>query len=298
MRIDIIGAGAVGLLLASFMAEGDTKVRLITKEETVTQPYDMMQLTRTNVDNTLAKFQVERTTSLCDEADLIIIAVKYGQLQGIYQQLMNIDPTIPLLFIQNGLAHYEEVRQLKQHHIAFSSIQFGAQKLSHNHVAHKGLGVMKIAVAKGEVDKFFIFKKLSTECFPIEFELDAEKMLMEKALLNCFINPLTAILQVTNGQLVEQNYAFQLLKNLYNEIITTFPSYAKTFQFEQVVALCERTAQNTSSMLADRLAGRQTEIDTIAKPIIKKAQAQNRQMPVLQTLYMLVKAFEESGEKM
>ena len=51
-------------------------------------------------------------------------------------------------------------------------------------------------------------------------------------------------------------------------------------------------------MLADRLARRETEVETIVAPILRKAAQQQQSMPVLQTVYLLVKALEESGEKM
>jgi 2-dehydropantoate 2-reductase len=295
MRIEIIGAGAVGLFLASFYAENGVSIRFITKESMQTSD---VQINRTNIDGSMSSFQVEYASTIRTNTDLIIVAVKYRQLDAVYKQLASIDPTIPLLFVQNGVAHYDEAMQLTQQHIAFSSIQFGAQKLNVHHVAHKGIGAMKLAVAKGDTSHFASLSLFSTELLPVLWEEDAEAMLLEKALLNCFINPITAILQVKNGQLVTENNTFQLLKNLYNEIITTFPQYANTFRFEQVVALCEKTADNTSSMLADRQAGRKTEIDTIVGAILKKAHTENKQMPILHTLYMLVKAFEESGDTM
>lgn len=295
MRIEIIGAGAVGLLVASFLVEQQVDVMFVTRRQLPKE----QKIMRTNSDGTLTdNLHVSVATELSDEADLIIVAVKYGDLQDVYAQLKMSDVTIPVLFVQNGLAHYEEALQLPQQHIAFSSVQFGAQKLEAFHVAHKGIGVMKLAVGRGDERLFQPLLNYAQQQLPITFEVDAEAMLLEKALLNCFINPLTAILQVKNGQLIAENNAFQLLKNLYNEITTVFPHYGKTFQFEQVVALCEKTAENTSSMLADCLAGRATEADTIVAPILKKAAQQNQSMPVLQTLYLLVKALEESGEKM
>ncbi|MGN7477228.1 ketopantoate reductase family protein [Solibacillus silvestris] len=297
MRIEIIGAGAVGLLVASYFAEKEMDVHIVGKpsEQRV---YTDLQIKRTNIDHSVTSVQVKYIPAVSNEADLIIVAVKYGQLHEVYASIEHVGESIPVMFLQNGLAHYEEALKLRKRHIAFCSIQFGAQKIMANHVAHKGKGIMKVAAAKGDGEKFNFLKTLSSPQLPIIFERDAETMLMEKALLNCFINPLTAILQVKNGQLITENNTFQLLKSLYNEIITTFPQFEKTFQFEQVVALCERTAENTSSMLADRLANRKTEIDTIAGAILKKAGQNNKEMPILQTLYWLVKAFEESGEKM
>lgn len=297
MRIEIIGAGAVGLLVASYFAEKNMDIYIVGKPAEKTVCRDI-QIARTNLNQSVVTVNVKYISALSNGADLIIIAVKYGQLHEVYASMEQIKESIPLLFLQNGLAHYEEALALSKAHIAFSSIQFGALKLSQYHIAHKGEGVMKIAVAKGDHSKFDFLLELSSSKLPIVFEQDAEMMLMEKAPLNCFINPLTAILQVKNGQLISQSYTLQLLNKLYNELMTAFPHFKETFQFEQVVALCEKTAENTSSMLADRLANRKTEIDTIAGAILKKAEQNGKELPVLQTLYQLVKAFEESGEQL
>lgn len=298
MKIEIIGAGAVGLLVASFFADKQADVHLITRTEQQAAQLKENNLIRTNRDGTKSVFPIAAATVLSGDADIIVIAVKYGQLQDVYKQLQTVKHSTPILFLQNGLAHYDEVLQLAFHQIAFCSVQFGAQKINEYHVEHKGIGAIKVAVAKGERNNLAFLRSYSSKCFPIVFERDAEAMLLEKAWLNCFINPLTAILQVPNGKLIQQIDSFQLLKSLYNEMIVAFPQFAESFQFEQVVALCERTAENTSSMLADLLAGRKTEIETIVGAIIKKAQFENKQLPILQTLYLLVKALEESGEKM
>lgn len=296
MRIEIIGAGAVGLLLASYFTEKKMDVYIVGKPSKREVNTDFKYI-RTNLDQSVSTIQGKYISAVSNKADFIIVAVKYGQLHEVYASMEGVKNSIPVLFLQNGLAHYEEALALNMQHIAFSSIQFGAQKITATEVAHKGKGVMKVAVAKGDSGKFLFLENISSAQLPIVFEQDAEMMLMEKALLNCFINPLTAILKVKNGQLISDNSTFLLLKSLYNEIIFTFPQFEKTLQFEQVVTLCEQTAENKSSMLADRLANRRTEIDTIAGAVLKKAEQNNKKMPILQTLYLLVKAFEESGEK-
>lgn len=298
MKVEIIGAGAVGLLVASFLTEMQANVRMITRTEHQAKQLKENNLIRTNYDGTKSIFPINAATTLSSDADMIIVAVKYGQLQDVYRQLQLVKQCTPILFLQNGLAHYDEALQLAFHHIAFGSVQFGAQKMNPHHVAHKGIGLMKMAVARGEEHLFSSMAAYSSERFPIDFEQDAEAMLLEKAWLNCFINPLTAVLQVSNGKLVQQEDTFQIMENLYKEMIVAFPQFADSFRLEQVVALCERTAENISSMRADLLAGRKTEIDTIAGAIIKRAQMERKQLPILQTLYLLVKALEESGEQM
>ena len=87
---------------------------------------------------------------------------------------------------------------------------------------------------------------------------------------------------------------------LYQELTVAFPSICAQFPFGSVKALCEKTAANTSSMLADRLAGRKTEVETIVGAILEKAKRENKQIPTLRTLYEMIKAIEqiESGDKM
>jgi ketopantoate reductase (EC 1.1.1.169) len=51
-------------------------------------------------------------------------------------------------------------------------------------------------------------------------------------------------------------------------------------------------------MLADILHKRPTEIDTIVGAVLKRAAKRGKTLPILTTLYHLIVAIEESGEKM
>ncbi|MEK4228636.1 ketopantoate reductase family protein [Solibacillus sp. FSL H8-0538] len=298
MLIQIVGAGAVGMLMASFVAEAGLPVQLVVRRAQQAVIINKQGLVRQNIDGDAQQFQFRSTTRINNETGLIIVAVKYGQLSEVIENLHSVNEQIPILFLQNGLAHFEEGLRLPHQHIAYSSVQFGAQKLDDVTVVHRGIGAMKIAVARGEVGVFQFLEQLESRTLPIVFEANAEQMLLEKALLNCFINPLTAILQIKNGQLLQNSEALQLLQSLYNELRSAFPELTNLVSFEDVQQLCARTANNTSSMLADRLLGRRTEVDTIVGAVIKKAHNAGKQLPTLETLYCLVKAFEESGEKM
>jgi 2-dehydropantoate 2-reductase len=63
----------------------------------------------------------------------------------------------------------------------------------------------------------------------------------------------------------------------------------------KVYAVCEGTAQNTSSMLQDILRGKRTEIDAINGAIVEKAKALNINAPVNEMLTCLVKVIEARG---
>lgn len=297
MHIQIVGGGAIGLFVASLASAARWKVTLVTRTEQQAAELNNSQLLCEQLDGARVSYPVSATTRLREDC-LTIITVKYHQLPEIYQKLQRCSAEMPLLFMQNGLAHYEEALALPQQHLAFSSVQFGAEKLGAHHVAQRGAGVMKLAVARGEIEKFDKLHLLSSEAIHVQYEQHAEQMLFEKAILNCFINPLTAILQIKNGELIRNKEAFFLMQSLYNEIILTFPDVQELVSFADVQQLCEKTANNTSSMLADRLQHRKTEVETIVGAIIRRAESQQKVMPIAQTLYHLVKAFEESREGM
>lgn len=299
MTVQIIGGGAVGLLLASFFAEKGFAVDIVSQRPEQREAIHSQGLVRQGITGERKHFVIGVEDHVAEHPDLLVIALKYNGLAQLYPLLSGLPASVPLLFIQNGLAHYEEAMRLPQYHIAFGSAQFGAERESDHAVIHRGIGVLKLAVAHGDLKKFACVDELDSEVMPICYEEDAERMLLEKALLNCFINPLTAILKVKNGELLRNRHAYFLLEALYEELMAAFPQMQAQFPFSSVKALCEKTAANTSSMLADRLAGRKTEVDTIVGAVIKKAAASDRQIPTLNTLYELIKAFEqlESGDR-
>lgn len=300
MEIVIIGAGSVGMLVASFLSETNHQVKLIVRREEQASQLQKLGLVRKKLDGSSVntKIQVSSNLSNISKDSIIIIAVKYEQLKGIYEILNTLHPDTPLLFLQNGLAHLDEATKLQQHTIYFGSCQFGAERENDFTVIHRGQGVLKIALERGSRELLQFFSEIQSDEFSVTFEKNTEEMLFEKALLNCLVNPLTAILKVKNGELVENLHTYKILENLYNELMEVFPEQKAQLQFEDVKNLCLKTARNTSSMLGDILHQRPTEIETIVGEVLKRAEKRGKRIPTLNTLYMLVLAIEESGEKM
>lgn len=297
MNIYVVGAGSVGLLVASFFAE-KSHVTIVTRRENQKKIIVENGLVRKNLDGTEEKFSVSVSTNLenIPKDSMIFVTVKYGQLKTIYPMFTSVQKDIPIVFLQNGLAHFEEAFRLEQEHILFASCQFGAERENDHTVIHRGAGIVKIAMGRGNSQILQVVDSYSSEHFPIEMVDDAEQMLFEKALLNCFINPLTAILNMKNGQLIENPYTKNLLYTLYEELMNAFPEQKERFPYSSITYLCEKTAKNTSSMLSDRLKNQPTEVETIVGAIIKKAESRDKDVPTLKTIYQLLLALENDGE--
>lgn len=299
MKIAVIGAGAVGQLMASFFAESGLMVTLVSRRQEQVEELRANHLTRINVDGTKTVQKVAATTKLKELPlqDLIVIAVKYSQLHELYEQLSSLSKEVPLLFMQNGLAHFEEALKLAQKNIAFCTVSFGAQLIDSSTVQHRGVGVCKIALERGASGIFDRLLLLRNELFPIQLVDNAQQILFEKAVLNSLINPLTAVLQVKNGELVTNKQAFLIMQTIYQELMEAFEGIEETIPFSKVIDLCEQTANNTSSMLTDRIQGRKSEINTIVGVLLNKALKKGHYLPTLRTLYHQVLAIEECGER-
>jgi len=295
-KIVVIGAGSVGMLMASFLAE-HFEVTVIVRRKEQEEAIRKHGIIRRNLDGTVTETFVNVTSGYAEIAgdSLVIVAVKYTHLKDVLPQLEKLSIDMPILFVQNGLAHFEEALKLPQKSIGFGSCQFGAQKENDHTVIHRGVGVLKLAVGRGNHEAYQSLLDVKNGLFPVQWVDDAETMLLEKALYNCFINPLTAILQVKNGDLATNGHARKLLEVLYEECMEAFPEQRKLISFQDVIALCEKTASNTSSMLQDRLMNKKTEVDSIVGAVIKKAEQKGKRLPTLKTLYHLVLAIE--GEK-
>lgn len=297
MKVEIVGAGAVGLMLGSFLLSKGMDVTFVVRNERQLQKINEKGIAVQTMEGEVAWYKnAQASLTLSAKRSLVIVSTKYEHLEAIWPMLIDCPDDCEFLFVQNGLAHYEEGLKQPLNNVSYGSAQFGAQKIDAVTVAQRGIGILKLANGKGDCSFSRKLLQLSDETMPIEWQEDAFSMLFEKALLNCFINPITAILQVPNGQLIKNGQAFTLLEHLYEELMRAFPQYRKRFPFEAVRSLCEKTSQNTSSMLADRLAGRRMEVETIVGEVIRLARKGGCEVPVLTTLYHLVKSLDSKGE--
>ncbi len=117
-----------------------------------------------------------------------------------------------------------------------------------------------------------------------------------KLLVNAAINPLSALLQVQNGALLENRHAYALLKELVNEAEATALACGVEIPFDDTLAYTEevirKTASNFSSMLQDRMRNSLTEIEAITGSLVRFAHEAGVSVPVNHCMYHLVTAIE------
>lgn len=286
MHIQIIGAGSIGLLLAVKLQE-QFEVTLYVRRE------DQKHAIETNgicyEKNNLSHYYKNIHVKLIKEysaGDITFICVKQTALQDVLQTIKQTNEKETYIFLQNGMGHISFLDDL--HHPYVGVVEHGAVRLNDYTVRHLGEGSIRIApFARSEPS----ITQLLSANFPFEVADEWQALLHHKLIINAVINPLTAIFKQQNGCIYRNEHIRKLAKALNDETASVLGLEAQ-LMWERVLQVARLTSENTSSMLADLLYGRKTEIESISGYIIKKAT-----MPVPYTtfVYHAILA-SESGE--
>lgn len=298
MNVVIAGAGSIGLLLGSFLAEAGMAVTFYVRREEQAQLIRDEGIERINQDGTTSIYEVEATTDIGQLAPdaLWVAATKYAGLTSLLAEMQQATIENPILFVQNGIGHMALVMNTALPHIAFATVEHGAGRVDDRKVSHNGIGMLTIATARGDRHLFDKLGQAHSVAFPVSYHIDAEQILMRKVLINCMINPLTAILKVKNGELLTNQHCRNLFDTLFDELLIAFPEMGEVLSYEAMVDVCRKTARNQSSMLADCLAARPMEIETIVTAVIQKAHERHQSLPLLRMLETMLYAINQQGE--
>ncbi len=200
-----------------------------------------------------------------------------------------------VLTLQNGLDNHATLAQsLGLRRVALGTTTTGATLLGPGLVRAGGEGIISVErhEALGPMEE-----ALRSAKFNVQVVEDAQSLIWGKLVINAAINPLTALLRVPNGKLLESASAHEMMKALATETAQVAEAEKISLPFSDPIAAAEevasKTAANHSSMLQDVLRGAPTEIDAICGTVVKIAQKHNMDTPVNWACWKLVKAMSE-----
>ncbi|WP_164462166.1 2-dehydropantoate 2-reductase [Bacillus sp. FJAT-42376] len=290
MKAGIIGGGAIGLLFAAYLSRNHQITLYTNKEEQASIiKREGVSVIKDGVSTTSFP---DATSSRNYAEELLIVTVKQFQLREILTRLIDEKPKT-ILFLQNGMGHIKSLRQLRGHLLYTGSVSHGAEKRGARTVLHNGTGTTVFSPFP-EGEESMSIHSLAANDFPFHFHHSWYEVLADKLLVNACINPLTALLGVANGTLLENPHYFSLLEKVFNEVFPLLNLNDPFLKWEHVQNVCQATASNTSSMLKDIQLNRKTEIEAIAGYILERAAEKNKQAPVVSFLYEAVKGMESS----
>lgn len=322
MKFEIIGAGSLGMLLAATLAEAGAQVQLVTRTQEQAQALrsEGLLLTRQadpiegrsrvehiHVHPAAAAFEeLQCNTRQKDPADCVLLTVKQTAITDPFAEFVSsrLHAGARLLCYQNGIGHTDVLsRYIPESRILLAVTTEGALRHKPYHVEHTGrgmtwIGSMMPALMTSHDDE--IQKKLEIQLkqagFAVSLSNQITSKVWNKLLMNAVINPLTAILQVTNGMLPELPAALTLMRTLFDEgtmLATELDIPLAPDLWEQLLTVCRLTANNHSSMLQDVQSRRRTELDSITGGLLAKSREAGVSLPTHEAVYALVRSIEQ-----
>jgi len=307
MRFLWIGGGSVGLMFAAALSLSGISTGLVVRSER------QLKAIRAN-GLTLAEGQVRRTSSLpCAlfssdwsvfEPEFIGLAVKQPHLDSRFirrlAQMLEKLPRARLVCFQNRIGHMEALASsLPARRLFQAVITEGARRTGLDEVEHTGRGTVWIGSPFAEGDEAEEVAEraaaiLREAGFAARASNNIKQAAWKKLLVNAAINPLTAVLRVRNGELLESEDWTALMRAVFEEGRKVALKEGVAFgdsDWEELLDVCRKTAANQSSMLQDILHGHETEAEWINGSLIRLGKRHGVETPVNETLMRLVRGF-------
>jgi 2-dehydropantoate 2-reductase len=295
MNILIIGTGALATLFAARFTEAGYHVTLLGtwKEGINALQNDGARLIDSNGNE--HQFEVHATDDPreCLGAKYALVLIKAWQTERAARQLAEcLAEAGVAVTLQNGLGNYETLtRSLGLKRVALGSSTTGATLLGPGLAKAGGEGIISIEQHQSLGPLEVALKSAN---FNVHIVEDAQSLVWGKLVVNAAINPLTALLRVTNGELLEHPSAREMMGKLACEVADVAQAENIQLPFDDPIAAVEdvahKTAANRSSMLQDVLRGASTEIDAICGAVVEIAQKHSVATPANWACWKLVKA--------
>ncbi len=295
VKIDIIGAGSLGLLLAGKLIGAGAEVRLWCRSDEQSRALEENGITISYEDGQPPvflppdKFKSASVNTfaevyLHDPGDWMAIMVKQNALHNEFPQILLPlkQSKIQAVCFQNGYGHLELLQELLPQAAVWAAVTTeAAKRKTLTEVVHAGRGEICIGkvgdsnTTHGPSSLISFIETLTAAGFSASMSKEVDTMIYRKLLINAVINPLTAIWRVPNGELLAAEQRIHLMKELYEEAIAVYEACGIALEsnaWEGIMEVCRATAGNISSMLADVLSSRATEIRWINGSIVDMAE--------------------------
>lgn len=290
-KIFILGAGAIG---SSYGA-------LLSKKNDVTLVGNKAHLNAINSRGLALSGDVRERFLIKAEVkieeiptkSLILLTTKAHHSARAIKEVKNMlkEDTV-ILILQNGLGNKEVVKGIVGDEV---EVTRGVPK-----IAAEFLKPGEVTFWNGEtfLEKTRTGKAIAAlfdECgLKSRVSKEMDKEIWNKLILNCVVNPLTAILQVKNNEILVES-----LKQLRDRIVEECVEVAKCegidFQpnISESIHKCISRYENYSSMCQDIMKGKDTEVDFINGKIVELGKRHRIPTPINDALTSLIKFLEE-----
>ena len=284
----ILGVGSIGGLFAHRLYQGGATVRLLSSSHS--EPSRTIAL---DIDGTQQEIPFD-CSSVSDQSaisHLLITSKSWAAGSALQRVRHRIGENTTIVAMMNGMQHIDEIQEVAPECSVFlATTTAGCHRAGEQWIS-AGEGKTLIGHPDGR-DPPPWFAEWQRGIPSIEWCNNINERLVEKVAINACINPLTAVHRVKNGALLDEPYqakSTQIIAEVA-DILTELGHPELAARLDQTVqTVMADTAENTSSMLSDVMAGRRTEVDSIVGWLLQQSE---REHPALQAMLNHLKSIE------
>jgi 2-dehydropantoate 2-reductase len=284
----IVGTGALATLFAARLSASGVDVTMLG---TWGEGLVALGGSGAELDGRVYPVRATNNPQKCRKTRFALVLVKAWQTERAASQLAICLARVGIaVTLQNGLGNDSILaRALGSERVVVGVTTLGATLVGPGRAVSRGLGPVTVQSHARIAE---LESMLQAAGFDVHMMDDVRALIWGKLAVNAAINPLTALLRVRNGELLEFPSACMLMESLAAEAEIVAEALGVSLPSPGAVGTAERvariTSENRSSMLQDVLRGAPTEVDAINGAIVREANLLGIPVPVNSAILSLV----------
>lgn len=293
LKIAVMGAGAVGCYYGAMLALAGYQVVLVGREalvEAVSQN-DGLILEKEGR-RLVATVEASSNPSAIEGAGMVLVCVKSSDTEHAGEEIAPyLDPSCLVLSFQNGISNAKTLSNILGRPVLPVVVYVASRMNGAGVVRHEGRGDLELS-GHGAADIAELFNAAGIETV---VSADVMVSLWAKLVVNCAINPLSAITSLPYGKIAAQEGMSELMDDIAREAVSVAQAEGISLPdsvFETVRTIPVSMPGQYSSTAQDLMRGKATEIDFLNGEIVRRASRLDIPVPINRTLTLLVKSLE------
>lgn len=305
MRIDILGAGAMGCLFGALLSRAN-EVRLVDPNREKLALLREKGVTVLEPDGTgFTAFPGLRTPEKADAPpELLLIFVKSSAERAALAAVKpSLGPDTLLLTLQNGMGHEKAMGEIAPpERILLGATQHNASLQSVGTVRHGGAGSTQLGALAGNGEMARAAAAAFTAAgIETAVSADVRAVIWRKLFMNASASALTGVFCCPLGEVAENPHIWTLCRALIGEAVAVAGANGHTFDETEIeteiFGHLQRSKGGITSVYADLAAGRRTEVDAITGAVAGLGRKLGVRVPVSETVAEVIRAMEERKQR-
>jgi 2-dehydropantoate 2-reductase len=276
--IYIVGSGAVGFPLTAYLTNAGRKVIAVRTSRDDVPKSTITVTVQDGTGRVTTPIETISLSNLTDVDGIVVIATKSYVNQAIASALKERQATGPLVIMQNGVGVEQPFLDAGFTTVCRCVLYVTSQPTSEYNFSFRPITASPIGVIQGTATELHrCVEQLNTEEFPFRAEINIQKQVWKKAIINSVFNSICPLLEVDNGVFVRDEPTANLARELVGECIMLTDRLnvgLSESEVMQQIILISKGSKQLISTLQDIRNGRPTEIESLNLEIARLAAAQ------------------------